>query len=111
SRVGMPDYLLVFRVPGENTEPVGHDEKNFPVEQWQKWASPVWMHIRQTNTLNVAIACDDADERHLCPLQLDLIERAVVMWSNPGDLVLSPFMGVGSEGYVALKHRRRFLGV
>jgi DNA modification methylase len=111
SRVGMPDYLLVFRVPGENAEPVGHDEAKFPVEQWQKWASPVWMDIRQTNTLNVAIARDDKDERHLCPLQLDLIERALVLWSNPGDLVLSPFMGVGSEGFMALNQRRRFLGV
>jgi DNA modification methylase len=111
SRMGMPDYVLVFRVPGENAEPVGQDEVKFPVEQWQKWASPVWMDIRQTNTLNVAIARDDKDERHLCPLQLDLIERAILMWSNPGDLVLAPFMGVGSEGFVAVKQRRRFLGV
>ena len=111
SRVGMPDYVLVFRVPGENSEPVGHDEKNFSVEQWQKWASPVWMDIRQTNTLNGAIARDAKDERHLCPLQLDLIERALVLWSNPGDVVLSPFMGVGSEGYVAMKQRRKFVGI
>lgn len=111
SRVGMPDYLLVFRAPGENDEPVGQDESLFPVEQWQQWASPVWMDIRQTNTLNVAIARDDKDERHLCPLQLDLIERAILLWSNSGDVVLSPFMGVGSEGYVALKHHRRFIGI
>jgi DNA modification methylase len=111
SRQGMPDYLLVFRVPGENTEPVGQDEKLFPVEQWQQWASPVWMDIRQTNTLNVQQAREDKDERHLCPLQLDLIERAVTMWSNPGDVVMSPFMGIGSEGVTALKLRRKFLGV
>jgi DNA modification methylase len=108
---GMADYVMLFRAPGENTEPVGHSKSEFPVEQWQKWASPVWMDIRQTNTLNVAMAREGADERHLCPLQLDLIERALVMWSNPGDVVLSPFMGVGSEGVQAVKHRRKFVGV
>jgi DNA modification methylase len=111
SRQGMPDYLIIMRAPGENIEPVGQDEKNFPVEQWQKWASPVWMDIRQTNTLNVALAREGADEKHLCPLQLDLIERALTMWSNPGDIVLSPFMGVGSEGVQSVKLRRKFLGV
>jgi hypothetical protein len=111
SRTGMPDYLLVFRAPGENTEPVGQDSAKFPVERWQQWASPVWMDIRQTNTLNVAVAREDKDERHLCPLQLDLIERATLLWSNPGDIVLSPFMGIGSEGFVALKQRRKFVGV
>ena len=111
SRQGMADYVLVFRAPGENAEPVAQDRKHFPVEQWQQWASPVWMDIRQTNTLNVSIAKEAADEKHLCPLQLDLIERALVLWSNPGDTVLSPFMGVGSEGVVSLKNRRRFIGV
>lgn len=110
SRQGMADYLLVFRAPGENAEPVGHDKKNFPVDQWQQWASPVWMDIRQTNTLNVAAARSEKDERHLCPLQLDLIERALIMWSNPGDVVLSPFTGIGSEGFVALKQHRKFVG-
>ena len=111
SRTGLPDYLLVFRVPGENLEPVGQDEKLFPVEQWQKFAAPVWMDIRQTDTLNVAVAREDADERHLCALQLDLIERAILLWSNPGDVVLSPFMGIGSEGVGALKLKRKFVGV
>jgi len=111
SRQGMADYVLVFRAPGENQEPVGHDERHFPVEQWQKWASPVWMDIRQTNTLNVQAAREVADERHVCPLQLDLIERCVVMWSNPNDIVLSPFMGIGSEGVVSLRLKRRFVGV
>lgn len=111
SRTGMPDYLLVFRAPGENEEPIGHKPTEFPVSQWQQWASPVWMDIQQTNTLNVRIAKDDKDEKHLCPLQLDLIERAVVLWSNPGDVVLSPFMGVGSEGYVSLNLHRKFVGV
>ena len=111
SRTGMPDYLLVFRAPGENVEPVGQQEAEFPVEKWQQWASPVWMDIRQTNTLNVRQAKENSDEKHLCPLQLDLIERATLLWSNPGDIVLSPFMGIGSEGHVALKLRRRFVGV
>ena len=111
SRTGMPDYLLVFKAPGENAEPVGHQQKEFPVDQWQKWASPVWMDIQQTNTLNVKMAKENKDEKHLCPLQLDLIERAVIMWSNPGDVVLSPFMGIGSEGYVSVKLKRKFVGV
>lgn len=110
-RVGMPDYLLVFRAPGENAEPVEHDAADFPVERWQQWASPVWMDINQTDTLNVAIARTDRDEKHLCPLQLDLIERALVLWSNRGDVVLSPFMGVGSEGYQSIKAKRRFIGI
>ncbi len=111
SRTGMADYLLVFRAPGENVEPVGQDARKFPVEQWQQWASPVWMDIRQTDTLNVQQARENKDEKHICPLQLGLIERATLLWSNPGDVVLSPFMGIGSEGFVALKQRRRFVGV
>jgi DNA modification methylase len=111
SRQGMADYLLVFRAPGENAEPVSQKPANFPVEQWQQWASPVWMDINQTNTLNVRMAKENGDEKHLCPLQLDLIERAVIMWSNPGDVVLSPFMGIGSEGFVATKLERKFIGV
>ena len=111
SRAGMPDYVLVFRKPGQNDNPVGHKPSEFPVTQWQKWASPVWMDINQTNTLNVAIAREAADEKHLCPLQLDLIERTLILWSNPGDTVLSPFMGVGSEGHCAVKLRRKFIGV
>lgn len=111
SRVGMPDYLLVFRAPGENAEPVGQDAKNFPVEQWQQWASPVWMDIRQTDTLNVEQAKDNSDEKHVCPLQKGLIRRAMTLWSNPGNVVLSPFMGIGSEGFVAMQLKRRFVGV
>lgn len=114
SRVGMPDYVIVFRkTPGDEkaVDKVGHDAKDFPVSLWQQWASPVWMDIDQTNVLNVRIARKDKDEKHLCPLQLDLIERAIRLWSNPGDVVLSPFMGVGSEGYVALKSGRKFIGV
>lgn len=111
SRMGLADYVLVFRKPGDNAEPVEQMPENFPVSQWQQWASPVWMDINQTNTLNVRMAKDGADERHLCPLQLDLIERAVTLWSNPGDVVLSPFMGIGSEGVTSLKLGRKFIGI
>lgn len=111
SRAGMPDYLLVFRKPGENAEPIRHTPEDFPLSQWQEWASPVWMTVNQTRVLNVQAAREPQDERHLCPLQLDVIERALVLWSNPGDVVLSPFMGIGSEGHCALKMRRRFVGV
>lgn len=111
-RVGMPDYLMVFRKPsdGKTPEPVRHDPGVYPVSWWQEAASPVWTTIDQTDVLNVAVARDDKDERHLCPLQLDVIERAVHLWTNPDDLVYSPFMGIGSEGHVAIKHGRRFAG-
>ena len=111
SRGGMPDYLMTFVKPGDNASPITHESAEFPVEQWQEWASPVWMSVDQTNVLNVKAARGEKDEKHLCPLQLDVIERALVLWSNPGDVVLSPFMGIGSEGYCALKARRTFVGV
>lgn len=111
SRGGMPDYLLTFVKPGDNAEPIEHTPETFSLPQWQEWASPVWMTINQTNVLNVEGSKEFGDERHLCPLQLDVTERACVMWSNPGDTVLSPFMGIGSEGVVALRQRRRFIGV
>lgn len=111
SRGGMPDYLMTFIKPGENASPIEHQTEDFPVEQWQEWASPVWMTINQTNVLNVKAARSEKDEKHLCPLQLDIIERALVLWSNPGDTVLSPFMGVGSEGYQSVKAARRFIGI
>lgn len=111
-RVGMPDYLMIFRKPsdGKTPDPVTHDPDVFPVSWWQEAASPVWMTIDQTNVLNVAVARDDKDEKHLCPLQLDVIERAVNLWSNRGDVVFSPFMGIGSEGFVSIKHGRKFIG-
>jgi DNA modification methylase len=111
SRGGMPDYLMTFVKPGDNAEPINHTPENFPLDQWQEWASPVWMSVNQTRVLNVKAARNANDERHLCPLQLDVIDRALVMWSNPGDVVLSPFMGIGSEGYCSLKAKRRFIGV
>lgn len=111
SRGGMPDYLMTFVKPGENADPITHEAAEFPVEQWQEWASPVWMDINQTNVLNVKAARSDKDEKHLCPLQLDLIERALILWSNPGDTVLSPFMGIGSEGFQSLRAGRKFIGI
>lgn len=110
SRGGMPDYLMTFIKPGDNASPITHDAEAFPLEQWQEWASPVWMSVNQTNVLNVKGVRSEKEEKHLCPLQLDVIERALVMWSNPGDTVLSPFMGIGSEGFMAVKAKRRFIG-
>lgn len=111
SRGGMPDYLITFVKPGVNENPITHTPAEFPLDQWQEWASPVWMTVRQSNVLNVEAAREQNDERHLCPLQLDVIERALVLWSNTGDVVLSPFMGIGSEGVTALKLGRKFIGI
>lgn len=111
SRTGMPDYLLVFRRDGVNAVPIEQSRHSFPLDQWQEWASPVWMSVDQTRVLNVAGARDPQDERHLCPLQLDVIERAVTLWSNPHETVLSPFMGIGSEGVASMSLDRRFVGV
>ena len=110
SRIGCADYLLVFRKQGENPKPVTKDKTQFPVDWWQEVASPVWMTVDQGNVLNRDGARDAQDEKHICPLQLDVIERAVALWSNPGDLVYSPFAGIGSEGYQAIKMGRRFVG-
>lgn len=110
SRQGLPDYVLVFRKPGDNPEAVEKTPEGFPVEQWQQWASPVWMDIRQSHTLNVQQAREAGDEKHICPLQLDVIERCIVLWSNKGDTVFSPFMGIGSEGVVSLRLGRKFIG-
>ena len=107
SRPALADYLLLFRKPGDNAVPVKPECDN---EQWIQWARPVWHGIRETNTLNTHVARDDADERHICPLQLDLIERVVRLWSNRDELILSPFAGIGSEGYEAIKLGRRFVG-
>lgn len=111
SRGGMPDYLMTFVKPGDNAVPIKQTPQSFPLDQWQEWASPVWMTIDQSNVLNVRAAKETGDERHLCPLQLDVIERGCIMWSNPGDVVLSPFMGIGSEGVTALKLGRKFVGI
>jgi hypothetical protein len=110
SRMGLPDRVVTFRKPGVNAEPVGHSKAEFPVDQWQRWASPVWDDINPSDTLQYMSAREEKDERHICPLQLEVIRRCVRLWSNRGDLVLSPFAGIGSEGYVALQEGRRFIG-
>ena len=110
SRQGMADYLVTLRKPGENLEPISHTHESFPVQKWQKYASPVWMDINPSRTLQFKTARETDDERHICPLQLDVIERAMELWSNPGDLVFSPFTGIGSEGYVSIEMGRRFVG-
>lgn len=128
-RAGLPDYLIAMRKEGDNYNPISRDggfkvfigdKEDDPIAQkgikyshhvWRKYASPVWMDINQTNTLNVKMAKGNKDEKHVCPLQLDVIERAIELWSTENDLVLSPFMGIGSEGYIALKMKRRFVGI
>lgn len=125
TRPALADYLLMFRKPGDNPTPIKNDVTN---EEWIDWAqplwldrgephpdgehlAPVWLGVRETNTLNAAAGRDQADERHICPLQLDFIERCVRLWSNPGETVLTPFAGIGSEVYMAVKLGRRAVGV
>lgn len=130
---GIPDHIITMRKPGENTEPVEHgrgfeqyigelpdpkDKKTdnprtnkYSHKVWQRYASPVWFDIKQTDTLNFREARDNNDERHICPLQLQTIERCLELWSNPGDVILSPFAGIGSEGYVSINMERKFIGV
>jgi len=111
SRQGIPDYLVTMRKPGVNPDPVTKDPDDFGVDLWQRYASPVWFDINPSNTLQKESAREQADEKHICPLQLEVIERAVKLWTNRDDLVLSPFMGIGSEGFVSIKMGRRFVGM
>lgn len=110
SRQGIPDYLVTMRCPGEQKERVTHDPADYPVDLWQKVASPVWTDINPNDTLQYRSAREHDDERHICPLQLEVIRRGVSLWTNPGDVVLSPFMGIGSEGFVSVEMGRRFVG-
>lgn len=131
-RMGIPDYLVTMRAPGDQLDRVQHHkdddscldycEKNnldyadelrkvYPVSQWQKVASPVWMDINPSDTLQYQSAREHDDERHICPLQLEVIRRGVELWTNPGDVVLSPFAGIGSEGFVSVQMGRKFVGV
>lgn len=110
SRQGIPDYLVTMRKPGDNPKRVEHTESEFPVHVWQRYASPVWMDVNPSRTLQYRSAREEKDERHICPLQLDVIERAIDLWSAEDDVVLSPFAGIGSEGYVAIAKGRRFIG-
>ena len=133
-RVGSPDYVVVMRKEGDNHEPIPHAPSGFdrwigrPEDEpkaekkresglnkyshyvWQRYASPVWFDIDPSDTLQRASARAEDDSRHICPLQLTVIRRAIELWSNPGDIVFSPFAGIGSEGYVAVEERRRFVG-
>ena len=108
-RQGIPDYLVTMRTPGES-ERVTHGA-DYPVDKWQKIASPIWMDIKPNDTLQYRSAREHDDERHIAPLQLEVIRRGIELWTNPNDIVMSPFMGIGSEGYVALELGRRFVGV
>jgi len=110
ARQGIPDYLVTMRDPREVEERVTHDGNDYPVSLWQQVASPVWMDINPSETLQRESAREHDDERHIAPLQLEVIRRAVRLWTNPGDVVLSPFAGIGSEGYVAVQESRRFIG-
>lgn len=114
-RQGMADYVIVFRKwegvdVTTSAKPVKHDRGDYPLEVWQNYASPVWMDINQTNVLNYQLARENGDEKHICPLQLDVIERCIKLWTNPGDTVLSPFAGIGSEGHEAIRLGRKFIG-
>lgn len=121
SRQGVADYLVTMRKPGVNENPIkgefdeyaGLDRitgGRFSIEVWQRYASPVWMDIDPSDTLQRTSAREDKDERHIAPLQLQVIHRALQLWSLPGDVVLSPFAGIGSEGFEAVKMRRKFVG-
>ena len=110
-RQGIADYVITMRKPGENPERISHTNDSFPVSKWQNYASPVWMDINQSNTLQRESARQQQDEKHICPLQLDVIERCVELWTNPNDIVFTPFLGIGSEVYQSLKMGRRGVGI
>lgn len=111
SRQGIPDYLVTMRKPGNNDEPVTHTDESFPVRVWQQYASPIWTDINPSDTLQYKSAREEQDERHICPLQLTVIRRGIELWTNPGDIVLTPFLGIGSEAYMAVKMNRKAVGI
>ena len=119
SRMGIPDYVVFMRKPGENRNRVTHTNESYPVSEWQNVASPiwdevnspVWWDINQSDTLNALMAKDDESERHICPLQLPVIERCIRLYSNEGDVIFTPFMGIGSEVYQAVKMKRKGIGI
>lgn len=110
SRQGIPDYLVTMRAPGQCDERVKHSASDYPVTKWQRVASPVWMDIDPSDTLQYQSAREHDDERHICPLQLEVIRRGIELWTNPGEVVASPFAGIGSEGFVSIQMGRKFIG-
>lgn len=106
-RMGIPDYIITMRKDGDNPEKITHTDEEFPVDVWQRYASPVWMDINQSDTLQRESAREQADERHICPLQLPVIQRCIELWTNANDIVLDPFGGIGSTAYVARTLGRR----
>ena len=110
NRQGIPDYVITMRKPGDNPERITHTDETFPCDVWQQYASPVWMDIKQSDTLQRKSAREEKDERHICPLQLEVIRRCIDLWTNPGDIVFDPFLGIGSTPYVAVQMGRRGLG-
>ena len=111
SRQGIPDYLVTMRKPGTNDEPVSHTNESFPVDIWQKYASPIWTDINPLDTLQKKSCRDEKDEKHICPLQLTVIRRGINLWTNQGDIILTPFMGIGSEAVTALELGRKAIGI
>ena len=111
SRQGIPDYLVTMRAPGECVDRVTHDAADYPVSKWQRIAQPIWTDIDPSDTLQFKSAREHDDERHICPLQLEVIRRGIDLWTNPGDVVLTPFAGIGSEVYVAAEMKRFGVGV
>ena len=111
SRMGLPDYIITMRKPGENPYPISHTHEDYPVSKWQKVAEPVWMEIDQSNTLNAVAARDEKDERHIVPLQLDTIRNCIELYSNEGDIVLDPFGGIASTVYQAIKMNRKGIAI
>lgn len=110
-RNGLPDYIVTFRKPGDNPEPITHTAEEYPVSKWQVVAEPTWYDINQSRTLQKGDARENDQEKHICPLQLDVIDRCLELWTNQGDVVLDPFSGIGSCGYEAVKNGRRFIGI
>lgn len=111
NRQGLADYLVTMRKPGDNPEPITHTNATFPVKMWQHYADPIWTDVNPSDTLQYRSAREEQDERHICPLQLTVIQRGIELWSNPGDVVLTPFMGIGSEAYMAVKMGRKAVGI
>lgn len=111
SRQGIPDYIVTMRKPGENVEPIAHTNESFPVNVWQKYASPIWTDINPSDTLQHRSCRDEKDEKHICPLQLTVIRRCINLWSGKGETVLTPFLGIGSEAVVALENGRKAVGI